>query len=435
MLERIIVPPFGLFKRKSADISSVEQSIPTPSNDILSIQQAQDLLQSLESVKMQELSARLIRIKESAGESLEVIDTLAKEMDRENIKLEGLEQRLKSVVEHSKKTVVSSLKREASIELPLPQSANDVKKFKERFETMMKRFGEVSGSHSKVLNAFMKKHSGKIKGEFEFLTKLLNETRAITTEFDQNRAPIIKCGNMINTALQKISSIELAESAVKNIEQEIEVIKRELNTLESELATVSGSKEFEQAAISARKIAEAEKKQEEFHIQIRDLFLHLSRAFTKYSYGITKETEQRLKTMSDEPWRIFYEKDIAPYSILLLEIHRTIDTRKIQLKDSDRVLQYLQTILESLPDVQHKAHALKTDIDLVRHHNTDVIYKVKELEEKIMLHTEALARSRQNLEQHRRQAENKKKEVDVILREAANTLAELTDRKYSLKYP
>ena len=435
MLETIIVPPFGLFKRKSADIPSVEQSIPTPSNDILSIQQAQDLLQSLESVKMQELSARLIRIKESAGESLEVIDTLAKEMDRENIKLEGLEQRLKSVVEHSKKTVVSSLKREASIELPLPQSANDVKKFKERFETMMKRFGEVSGSHSKVLNAFMKKHAGKIKGEFEFLTKLLNETRAITTEFDQNRAPIIKCGNMINTALQKISSIELAESAVKNIEQEIEVIKRELNTLESELATVSGSKEFEQAAISARKIAEAEKKQEEFHIQIRDLFLHLSRAFTKYSYGITKETEQRLKTMSDEPWRIFYEKDIAPYSILLLEIHRTIDTRKIQLKDSDRVLQYLQTILESLPDLQHKAHALKTDIDLVRHHNTDVIYKVKELEEKIMLHTEALARSRQNLEQHRRQAENKKKEVDVILREAANTLAELTDRKYSLKYP
>jgi DNA repair exonuclease SbcCD ATPase subunit len=435
VLERIIVPPFGLFKRKSADIPSVEQSIPTPSNDILSIQQAQDLLQSLESVKMQELSARLIRIKESAGESLEVIDTLAKEMDRENIKLEGLEQRLKSVVEHSKKTVVSSLKREASIELPLPQSANDVKKFKERFETMMKRFGEVSGSHSKVLNAFMKKHAGKIKGEFEFLTKLLNETRAITTEFDQNRAPIIKCGNMINTALQKISSIELAESAVRNIEQEIEVIKRELNTLESELATVSGSKEFEQAVISARKIAEAEKKQEEFHIQIRDLFLHLSRAFTKYSYGITKETEQRLKTMSDEPWRIFYEKDIAPYSILLLEIHRSIDTRKIQLKDSDRVLQYLQTILESLPDLQHKAHALKTDIDLVRHHNTDVIYKVKELEEKIMLHTEALARSRQNLEQHRRQAENKKKEVDVILREAADTLAELTDRKYSLKYP
>ena len=428
------MPPFGLFKRKSTDIPSVEQSIPTPASDIISIEQAQDLLQSLESVQTQELCARLIRIKESAGDSLEVIDTLAKEMDREKIKLEGLEQRLKSVVEHSKKTVVSSLKREASIELPLPQSANDAKRFKERFETMMKRFGEVSGSHSKVLNAFMKKHSGKMKGEFEFLTKLLNETRATISEFDQNRAPIIKCANMMNTALQKISSIESAESAIKNSEQEIEDIKRALNMLESELATVSGSEEFEQAAISAREIAEAEKKQEEFHIQIRDLFLHLSRAFTKYSYGITKETEQRLKNMSDEPWRILYEMDIAPYSSLLLEVHKSIDAGKIQLKDSDKVLQYLETILDSLPDLQHKAHALKSDIDLVRQSKTELFYKVKGLEEKIMQHSEALARTRQNFEQHRRQAKDKMEEVDAILKEAADTLAELTGRKYSLRY-
>jgi DNA repair exonuclease SbcCD ATPase subunit len=430
------VAPFGLFKRKPSDIPSVEQSIPAPANDIISIQQAQDLLFSLESVKMQELSARLIRIKDSAEESLEVIDTLAKEMDQENIKLEGLEQRLKSVVDHSKKTVVSSLKREASIELPLPQSANDVKRFKERFETMMKRFGEVSGSHSKVLNAFMKKHSGKMKGEFEFLTKLLNETRAITSEFDKNRAPIIKCGNIMNTALQKISSIKLAESAAKNIEKEIEDIKKEQNKLESEFGTVRSSEEFEQATIAAREIAEAEKKQEEFHIQIRDLFLHLSRAFTKYSYGITKETEQRLKTMSDEPWRIFYEKDIALYSSLLLEIRRSIDGGKIQLKDSDKILQYLGTILESLPDLQHKAQALKTEIDLFRQSKTNVVvYKVKELEEKIMQHTEALARSRQNLEQQKRQAKEKMEEVDAILKEAADILAELTGRKYSLRYP
>ena len=219
------MPPFGLFKRKSTDIPSVEQSIPTPASDIISIEQAQDLLQSLESVETQELCARLTRIKESAGDSLEVIDTLAKEMDRENIKLEGLEQRLKSVVEHSKKTVVSSLKREASIELPLPRSANDAKRFKERLETMMKRFGEVSGSHSKVLNAFMKKHSGKMKGEFEFLTKLLNETRATISEFDQNRAPIIKCGSMMSTALQKISSLKLAESAERTSRRKLMKLK------------------------------------------------------------------------------------------------------------------------------------------------------------------------------------------------------------------
>jgi DNA repair exonuclease SbcCD ATPase subunit len=428
------VTPFGLFKKKPSDIPSAEQSIPTRDTDVLSIQQAQDLLQSLESVKVKELSARLAQIKESTVKSLKVIDTLAKDMDRENIKLEGIEQRLKSVVEHSKKTVVSSLKREASLELPITQSANDAKKFKERFENMMKRFGEVSGSHSKVLNAFMKKHSGKMKEEFEFLTKLLNETRAIISEFDRNREPIIRCANMLNTALQKIASMKLAESSAKNIEREIEDIQSELNDLQSELAVVTGSKEFEKASINMRDIAEAERKQEEFHAKIRDLFSRLSRAFTKYSYGITKETEQRLKTLSDQPWEILYEKNVAPYSSLLLEIRRSIDTGQIQLKDSDKVLQYLDTILGSLPDLQLKAQGLKTEIDSFRQLNLDIVYKVKGLEEKIMQYSGGLARSRQDLEQQRRQRKDKREEVDAILKEAGEILAELTGQKYSLRY-
>ena len=429
------MPPFGLFKKKPSDIPSAEESVPTtPATDRLTIQQAQDLLQGLESVKVKGLSASLARVKESAVESLKVIDTLAKDMDRENIKLEGMEQRLKSVVEHSKKTVVSSLKREAYLELPLPQSANDAKKFKERFENMMKRIGEVSGSHSKVLNAFMKKHSGKMKDEFEFLSKLLDETREIISEFDRNREPIIRCGNMLNTALQKISSIKLTESSAKNLEKEIEDIERELNKLESELAAISGSKEFEQASITMRNIAEAEKKQDEFHAKIKDLFSHLSRAFTKYSYGITKETEQRLKTMSNEPWEILYEKNVVPYSSLLLEIRRSIDTGQIQLKDSDKVLQYLDTIIESLPDLQHKAQALKIEVDSFRQLNIDIVYKFKGLEEKIVQNTEVLVRSRQDLEKQRRQAKDKKEEVDAILKEAGEILAELTGKNYSLKY-
>jgi chromosome segregation ATPase len=280
----------------------------------------------------------------------------------------------------------------------------------------------------------MKKHSGKMKEEFEFLTKLLNETKATISEFDRNREPIIRCGNMLNTALQKISSIKLAESSAKNIEKEIEVIERELNKLESDLAAVSGSKEFEQASISVRDIAEAEKKQEEFHAKIKDLFSHLSRAFTKYSYGITKETEQRLKTMSDEPWEILYEKNVAPYSSLLLEIRRAIGTGQIQLKDSDKVLQYLGTILESLPDLQQKAQALKTEIESFRQLNIDIVYKFKDLEQEIVQHAEGLARCRQDLEQQRQQAKDKSEEVDAILREASEILAQLTSQKYSLRY-
>jgi chromosome segregation ATPase len=428
------VAPFGLFKKKPSDIPPTEQSIPVPTTDRLSIRQAQDLLESLESVKVKELCSALTRIKECAAQSLKVIDTLAKDMDRENIKLEGLELRLKSVVEHSKRTVVSTLKREASSELPFPQTANDAKKFKERFENMMKRFGEVSGSHSKVLNAFMKKHSGKMKEEFEQLTKLLNETRELIADFDRNREPINRCENILNTALQKVSSIKIAESSAKKIENDIQHIEKELKRLKTELDRLSGSQEYEQASISLQKVAEAKKKQEEFHAKIKDLFSHLSRAFTKYSYGITKETERRLKTLSDQPWEILYEDNISPYFSLLQEIQKSIKSGQIQLKDSDKVLQYMDNILESLPDLQHRAQSIKTEIDSFQEVSVEIVYKAKSLEHEIMQHIEGLARSRQELEQQTRHGKDKTEQVDAILNQAGEILSELTGRKYSLTY-
>jgi chromosome segregation ATPase len=428
------VSPFGLFKKKPSDIPPVEQSIPVPTTDRLSIRQAQDLLETLESRKVKELSSSLTRIKESAVESLKVIDTLAKDMDKENIKLEGLELKLKSVVEHSKRTVVSSLKREASSELPTPQSTNDAKKFKERFENMMKRFGEVSGSHSKVLNAFMKKHSGKMKEEFEYLSKLLSDTREQIADFDRNREPINRCENILNTALQKVSSIELAESSAKKIENEISDLEADLQRLETELTSLTSSEEYEQASIGLRNIAEAERKQEQFHAKIKDLFSHLSRAFTKYSYGVTKDTEQRLKILSDEPWEMLYDGNISPYSSLLQEIRKSILNGQIQLKDSDKVLQYTDIILESLPELQQRAEAIKTEIDSFRKINVQVMNRAQDLEHRIVQHTEELARNRQELEQQRRQAKDKREEVNAILNQASEILAELTGRKYYLTY-
>ncbi|HET6779925.1 MAG TPA: hypothetical protein VFH09_02040, partial [Nitrososphaera sp.] len=283
-------------------------------------------------------------------------------------------------------------------------------------------------------NAFMKKQSGKMKDEFEFLTKLLDETRATISEFDRKREPIIKCGNILNTSLQKLSSIKLAESLARNAEREIEDIERDLKEVESELDVLSASKEYEQASIGMRGISEAEKKQEEFHAKIRDLFSHLSRAFTKYSYGITKETEQRLKTMSDEPWQILYEKNITPYSSLLLEIRRSIDSGQIQLKDSDKALQYIDKILETLADLQHKAQTIKTEIDSYRQLDIETVYKAKGLEQKIVQYTEELARSRQDLDKQRRQAKDKTEEVNALLKRASEILAELTGHKYSLIY-
>ena len=423
--------PFGLFKRKESEPPAELPAIAAPAAGALSIPQTQDLLRSIESARVQELAARLAPVKESAAQSLRIIGALANEMEHEKIKLEGIEQRYKSVAENAKRTVVSTLKREASTELVLPQSANDAKKFKERFEAMMNRFGEVSGSHSKVLNAFMKKHASKMKDEFEALTKLLNETRGAMSDFEQKRAPIVKCGGILNTASQKASSIRSAESSVQNIENEIARIGGELEGLKSELGELRASPEFGQAQAAAQKAGEAEMHEEQFHLQLTDLFSHVSRAFTKYSYGLTKETEARLQMMSDEPWKMFGD-ELPEYSELLKEISKSVSSGQIQLKDADKILQNLDSIYSSLPKWNETVRSITSEISELAQQDMQAARRVSDLEESIAILQDEIDRNRQELDIKKRQIVEKSAEVDSLLLQVSESLAELTGRRYKI---
>jgi chromosome segregation ATPase len=97
-------------------------------------------------------------------------------------------------------------------------------------------------------------------------------------------------------------------------------------------------------------------------------------------------------------------------------------------------LQYTDIILESLPELQQRAETIKTEFDSFRKINLQVMNRAKDLEHQIVQHTEELTRSRQEMEQQRRQAKDKREEVNAILNQASELLAELTGRKYYLTY-
>lgn len=412
----------------------MEEQVSASSAETISIQEAQALLQQIESENMRVLGSRLSPVRESAMQSLRKILYLADDMGREKIKLEGLEQRYKSIVENSRKTVVSSLRREASTELELPNSVNDAKKFKEKFEAMMSRFGEVTGSHSKVLNNFMKKYSNQIKEEFEELQKLLSETKNVLSEFEQRRSPTIKCSNLLNTCVQKTSSIKAGESQLAILERQISEGEQDLEKTKAEVAALKSSADFSRAAAVVENMKELENRESELRDQMRDLFLHVSRAFTKYSYGVSKETERRLHLMSSESWQLLYEPEISPYLSLLVEIRKSINSGKIQVKDSDKMVHYLDLILHSLPENQKRAQELKQKANAMRLQDSELVRISNELEEKIVHQEEYITKARQEQERQKRENAEKRAELDTLLAEAGDILVSIAGKRYSLSF-
>jgi uncharacterized coiled-coil DUF342 family protein len=430
----ILSPRFGFFKKKNKlpEIRpSVSGSRLTKAIDI-NVMDALAELAKIESENVRVLSNELSPVNEDVTRTLRSIQKVADELEKDNIKLE--EDRFKSIVQNSKATVVSSLKREASSVMPLPQSAYEAKRFKEKLESIVNRFGEVSGSHSKVFNIFMKKYAGKLKDEFERLSSLLEDARYIIRDFEEKAGEIVECSKLLNTISQKTSSVKSNNAELENTNREVEKLEHDLKELKNALKKLEDSAEFKEIARTLSEIDRLKIEEEEFHKQLLDLFGHLSRAITKYSYGMNKETYRRLHVLSDEPWKIFEEAEgVSPYVKLLYEIRKSVELYDITLKDSDKVIQYCDVILKSLPQFQETKKNRRSRLELLYKNNVDSLVKTSvEIKERIQKNIESIQNNKRVMEQLPEQINETNYELENLTFKAEECLLRITGKKFRI---
>ncbi|MFL6329313.1 MAG: hypothetical protein ACJ71I_17770 [Nitrososphaeraceae archaeon] len=431
----LLSPPFGLFKKKDNNVYETKNNFDSKDHlynrDSLTISEALILLQHIESGKVKALVQDLSPIKKSVRGSLESVAKIADNLEHENIKLEEL--RFKSIVENSKRTVAASLKREASSDLPLSESMQDIKKFNYRLESIMNRFGEVSSSHNRVMNIFMKKYAGKLKGEFETLSSLLKDTKSVMAEFEEENAAVVKCIDILNLLPQKVALIKTNKNRIENIYKEIEMLKGKLDQSKDQLSSLENSIHFKESCHNIEEIDIVRKEEQELHRDMLDLYGHVSRAFTRYSYGMTKDTISRLKVLTDEPWKIFDNEDISLYTSLLTEIRKAVNSSNIKLKDSQKVLYYMDIILRSLPKYQQESKAIKLRLKLLQESKDGVVAnKVEELRENINHYNSKLEDLKQSSDDVRKQLTENNNECGSLVKQIEDCIFEITGKKYSL---
>ncbi len=426
-------PPFRLFKKKDDVVEEKKdndsRSQLRNTTNSLTVSDALILLQNIESERIKSLANDLSPIKESVVKSLRSIERVANNLDIEDIKLE--EARFKSIVENSKRTVVSSLRREASSDIPGLQSIHEVKKFEEKLESIIDRFGEVSGSHSRVMNVFMKKYAGKLKGEFETLSSLLKQTKSVMSEFEEENLVTVKSIDLLNICSQKITSKKANEDKIKDTYREIETLKYDLRELKSQLSRVENSTQFKESYRNLEQIGVLEKEKQEFQRKVSDLYSHVSRAFTKYSYGMTKDTLGRLKVLTEEPWRIFEDAEVSSYASLLIEIQKAVKSGKIKLKDSERIMNYMEIILKSLPEHHDEIRIINLKLNELRENkNGVVVNRSEELKNDIRNCKNRLGDLEQLVDQLKKQLTENNSECEHLVKQIDDYILQITGKKY-----
>ena len=89
----------------------------------------------------------------------------------------------------------------------------------------------------------------------------------------------------------------------------------------------------------------------------------MTKAANKYSYGLSRGTVEKIDTIVNRPSEIVSKPDMSEYITLLKDIKESVMSNKIVLKDSKKVLQYFDNLMDELPKFKAEIKELDSRID------------------------------------------------------------------------
>jgi hypothetical protein len=378
------------------------QQLIEQSGKAISIKDATTRLRVIQEQETASLVRQFAPIRNSAQASLQSIVDLAGDLQNEEIKVE--DQRFESTVENARSTVITSILKDANSSFAEIASYDDVIKFKDRLESLTNRFGQLTGSHSKLFNVFLKKYADKFRSEFEDFSNLNKKGSKLIENYDRNLKDTNSCTEMISRLSDSLESLRYSKEKIADLSREIAGMEEEVKSITRRRQDIEQSEEYKNYSRLEGEARELEKTKAEFRDYVSDLFSHLNRAFTKYSYGVSKSVVTKIDMLSSTPWEIFLNprsltsdssganierskedhEDVESYRTLLIEIRGAVGKGTISLKDSEKVLTYLDKAIETFPKIESRGWEIqKKAFNIKRSQDREAFNSIRSLDEQI----------------------------------------------------
>ena len=438
LLLYLLTPFFDFLKKKSnlykkeRDSYNVNEFV-DHSNEHLQINSfdTKDILQRSIGEKVKQLSRRIEPLYHESLQHMNNIENIA--LDLEVAKIDVEERSFESLLINAKRMVISSIKKEISSFPEVPKSFQDIKEFHQHLDSMVHRFSELSSSHKKVFNFFIRKYAERLENEFKNISSVSHECKREIYLYEDQLNFLNSSLDGLNVIADKKEMIRSMESLLGDKQHSIDDLRSNIKKVESEINSILDSEKYHNAQQTKQMQTLVEKEKKEFHRELVNSFSKVSRAFNKYSYGMNKSVIHKIQVMTEKPWEIF-SQDIASYGDLIKDVKTSMVKRKINVKDSDKILSYIDNILDSLAEFKNrevnldkKLHALQNNPDL------SIFSNLRELKEKKSYLSQELLSKETSQRELQTDLEKNKKEIQDLRKPIEKCLLELTGKHYSLQ--
>lgn len=436
------MPSFNFFKRKGKDISKlsskqsniqVNNSAPIPQNldDRLTIEDALNLLDRIENTVTLNLLNELGKTFEDTNLIFQHINNIARDLESEEIEVE--EEKLAPLVKNTKNTIVRALKRESSNTLTIPKTFDEFIKFKESLDASINRFGEVTSSHSRIVNTFMKKHANSLRGDLKKISDISGKLSDGFDELSIEKKVLEECRINLSTLKTIIDEKGKSEQDLKAIDNNCIRLDKEIKLKEIEMDDLKSSSDYSKGLKYLHERELIDKERKILIDKLNRISGHLTKAANKYSYGLTKATIEKIDTIVNKPSEIAYKSDISEYLRLLKEMKQSVTSNKVILKDSNKVLQYFDILADELPNFKNEILILDSRIDKLKdREKVTILEKLNQKEEEKKKAHEYRISEDQRRDEILKNKSKIEEQIKVTLKVIEEQLQRLSTKKYKI---
>lgn len=341
---------------------------------------------------------------------LSCIDRLRKNADELEVQETKAESpQFESVINNSKKILISSIKKESLIDSSEIRNYEDAIKFRNNLELLVNRFGQVGGSHNRILNEFMRKQINKFKSEFDSLSSLLKEVSKTISTNEKQINLCVECKDDLILLEEKINESKAKQSRLKELTIETQELDKNIELGKRQYEDLRKSEEFLNASKILTKIDDKRNEIAAFEKNMINMVSILSRPITKFSYLSSKQTQTKLDILLNKPVEIF--NDESQYMQLFDELRKRVNDKSILVKDPEKTINQIDEIVNSLPSLSSRLKIL----------NEQLIQLERSVDSTYLTHLEYIKNNLEINEKYRSDNNARTEETKNIIRELDTT--------------
>lgn len=363
---------FGWGKKKQEEQDSISQT-----KNTLDLDEVESVLSSLKEEKRKKITTQSKPLFSEMQKELNSIYKIIDHLKNDDLKVDDIEKILRVLVVRSKTEVIDVISKESKKSLSSVSNYDDVLKTADAASYTLKKIGDILGKHSRIIHVFAKKYAQDLKDHLELVTK----NNVIITKMLSDYSSLESSSDMIKEMVKKI--IESSQE-LKEIDHHIAKLHESKDTAESShqatqkhLAEIQASPEHAIFLQLQDKIKQVKSQEEKLGKEIDDEFSKASRPLGKYVYvtSLDKSLKSILERLVERPSAVIMSENRDSIVTILESCMKGIVSGTVSVKETDKSVDHITSIISSLDAMISKKNSIKTQIQDLEQQITKFDYK------------------------------------------------------------